>query len=73
MHTEGSETGGGVCEPPLAPTVKNGLQYKTHNAPPGVDIPRGILGLGLHVYTLNYFWTPIQGYIYTWMYMYRYV
>ena len=45
MHTEGSETGGGACEPPLAPSGKIDLQYKTHDAPPGVDIPRGVLGL----------------------------
>jgi hypothetical protein len=54
MHTEGSETGGGACEPPLAPTLKKlDLQYKTHNVPPGVDLPRGFLGLGLHDYTLT--------------------
>ena len=38
---------------PCSHCRKMDLQYKTHNAPPGADIPRGILGLGLHVYTLT--------------------
>ena len=56
---------------PLLPYDKLDLQYKTHDAPPRVDIPTGGPRVGLTFY-VNYFWTPIQGYIYTWMYMYRY-